>query len=379
MTEPPPPPARRSSQFAIVLSRELREGFRRKAFRVSALVLLAASTLGVLVPRIVADEATTLTIAGPATSEGAVALRTAALALEVPTATISLDNPAEIRAAVDDGLADVGVLDGEAIVAADPAGSAEPRDQAIAAGLRIWNLRQSLESAGVAGVDVTTVLTQSVIDVEILDQGSARRVSLGLIFSVLLAMYYALITSSRAVAATVSEEKSTRIAELLLASVRASTLMRAKILAGAVLGAAQLAIAAAPLLVSSDPLAGITAGDVAWLATWFVAGYALSACAFGAVATLVRNAEDVHHATTPLVLLTSAGVVLGIQVAQNAGHSLADLGSIVPFTAPFVMTARLGTDVSAIWAGAALASTVVATVVLARVAERHYGRSIGLA
>ena len=129
----------------------------------------------------------------------------------------------------------------------------------------------------------------------------------GFAFFAVLLLYGQLIGMGYFVAMGVVEEKSSRVVELLLSTLRPRHLLAGKILGLGLLGLGQLLL----LAVLGLAVAGLGGaldvnGDVmvaaALALVWFVVGYAFYAAAFACAASLVSRQEDLQSVLTPLTL-----------------------------------------------------------------------------
>jgi ABC-2 type transport system permease protein len=109
------------------------------------------------------------------------------------------------------------------------------------------------------------------------DAGSDQRQSLA--FAAVLVLYSQLFTYGFWLAAGIVEEKSSRIVEVLLATIRPRELLAGKILGIGVVGLGQLLLigtvgAALAIATGTLDLAGDAVGAVGVVLAWFVLGYA---------------------------------------------------------------------------------------------------------
>ncbi|MCG8532024.1 MAG: ABC transporter permease, partial [Desulfovibrionales bacterium] len=83
---------------------------------------------------------------------------------------------------------------------------------------------------------------------------------------------------------------------------------------------------------------------------YFLFGYLLYAGMFAAVGAAVDNEADSQQFMLPISLPLILGIILMVNVINNPGSSLAWWGSIIPFTSPVVMMARIpfAPDISSI-------------------------------
>jgi ABC-2 type transport system permease protein len=220
----------------------------------------------------------------------------------------------------------------------------------------------------------------SVTTVEPVDEAAEDRG--GFAFVAVLLLYGQLISMGYFVAMGVVEEKSSRVVELLLSTLRPRHLLAGKILGLGILGLLQLLL----LAVVGLAVAGLGGaldidGDVlvaAGLAlVWFVVGYAFYAAAFACAASLVSRQEDLQSVLTPLTIMLMVGFFLSFAVAGDPDGTLAKVVSYIPSVAPMTMPQRIALEeASAVEVAGALAVTVGATALLVPLAARIYSGAV---
>lgn len=204
-------------------------------------------------------------------------------------------------------------------------------------------------------------------------------------------LYLFMLLYGASVMTSVMEEKTNRIAEIIVSSVKPFQLMMGKIVGVALVGLTQVAIwvafiailgmVAMPLLgnmqmdpeqakaISEQAMAGGEAGFAGKIATlmatgtlegvnllsifgWFVffflGGYFLYAALFAAVGSLVNEGQqDAQQFSTIITLPIIFSFVIMTTAIKDPNSGLAVFGSIFPLTSPIVMMARIPFDVPA--------------------------------
>lgn len=84
-----------------------------------------------------------------------------------------------------------------------------------------------------------------------------------------------------------------------------------------------------------SPLVGLA------LLLFFLLGFILYASLFGAVGAMVSAEEDVQQAATPVMMLLIASIIFMQPVLLNPSSTLANVVSLIPFTAPIMMPLRM--------------------------------------
>lgn len=185
------------------------------------------------------------------------------------------------------------------------------------------------------------------------------------------------------IAQRVTEEKQSRVVELLVAAVP----MRA-MLVGKVLGVGALALGQVVLTVGiaaigaslsgQGQLLRLLARSSGWFLVFFLFGFALLACLFAAAGAMAPRQEDLQQTVNPLSLATMLPFFASVFITDR-GPLLTTL-SYVPLTSPLTMPRRLLIDDAAWWEPVlslgVLAVSVAALVVLgARLYERSLLRT----
>lgn len=169
-------------------------------------------------------------------------------------------------------------------------------------------------------------------------------------------LFIGLMTAGQLVAQGVVEEKTSRVVELLLATVRPWHLMAGKVLGIGVIGLGQVALVvlagggtawAFGLLDTTTLDLGATA---AWALVWFVIGFLMYALLLAALAALVSRQEDVGSVTSPILFLMGIPYVLAISVTPwDPDNALVTALSFVPFCAPMIMPVRVALGAVETW------------------------------
>jgi ABC-2 type transport system permease protein len=215
----------------------------------------------------------------------------------------------------------------------------------------------------------------------------AHTIALGLLFI----LYLSIIIASQSVMASVAEEKTSRIAELLVATISPVSLLTGKTLAAATLAFAQTVVwistallvfprAAASLAqhgaATAQPLPAeipLTPELISAFVVFFVLGFLEYASLYAAAASLISRTEDLGSVSAPVVLPAVAAFFVA-QFAAVAPDAPVVVGaSFIPFFSPFVMFARVAVSAVPAWqVEAAVLINLVAAVACFYVAGKIY-------
>lgn len=208
------------------------------------------------------------------------------------------------------------------------------------------------------------------------------RLILGLISATLV--YIALLIYGQLVAQGVVEEKSSRIVELLLTTLKPWQLMVGKVVGIGVVGLGQLLLTAVVGIgagVALDVItfpASIAAGAAVWAIVWFLIGYTMYALIFAALASLVSRQEDVGGVVTGPLMLIVVPFVLATSVLPNdPTNPLFQVLSLIPFFSPTLMPVRMGFGVAPPWEVAvAVVGSLALIVFLVWLGGRMYRNAV---
>lgn len=200
----------------------------------------------------------------------------------------------------------------------------------------------------------------------------------------LVVLLIALIAGCNMIAMGVVEEKSSRVVEILLATIRPTHLLAGKILGVGAYGLFQVAVVGGSLTASLFALGVVddihvdVGGTLALLILWFLLGYTMYALLFGAFASLVSRQEDVGAVTTPLTFLVIGPYYAAtFLVPAQPDSTLVRVLSEIPFLSPFMMPMRSAVGGVPGWEMALSILISLATIpALIWVAARMYQRGV---
>jgi len=251
-----------------------------------------------------------------------------------------------------------------------------------------------LQIALATGMPVTKIVDHIAVPVDVHDVAGrfadvgAADAAKGAAFVFIFLLYLAILLNAQAILTSVAEEKTSRIAEVLVAAVDPTQLLAAKILAVTATGFLQLGVwIATGVLVGNAYTAAFTAGDVGANAgplavspaeillfvAFFVVGFAQYGVLYAAAASLISRTEDIGSVAGPLVLPVAGAIVLA-QFGLLFPNSPAIVAcSFIPLVAPFVMFTRIAVSPVPDWQLAlSLTINVAVACGLALLAGRVY-------
>ncbi|HEU5475726.1 MAG TPA: ABC transporter permease [Actinophytocola sp.] len=355
----------------LVASREVTTRLRSKAFIWSLVVTLLLLIGFALTMKLVdggADATVGVTgqtaaLQGPLTATGA------ALEQDIEIRTVP-DEAAGRAQVADDSLDALLIGDGQRIqvvVKKELDGSLRNALNVLAGQLV---LNQAIERLGGDPAAVGQAVAGAGIDVESLEPPfpyEQQQLVLGIIAGILI--YMALLLNGTTVATGVVEEKSSRVVELLLATIRPWQLMAGKVAGIGLVGLIQIVVIGVVGVVAALAIGALTIsasaafGTVVWLIVWFLLGFVMYSLVFAALAALVSRQEDVQGVITPPMMVVVLGYVLGISILpSDPDNKLCEVLSVIPFFAPTMMPMRLAMGGVPGWQAALSVVLVVLTI-----------------
>ncbi len=198
---------------------------------------------------------------------------------------------------------------------------------------------------------------------------SAANAAFGMGYFLLVLLYMLIMINSQLVMSSVAEEKTSRIAELLIASMSPAPLLYGKIAAATATGLLQMALwAGSGMLLAatggSSPAAAaaagspdistllsgaVTAPELAAFVLLFGLGFLQFSMIFAGIGSLINRTEDLGSISMPIVLPVVAGFVLAMTALGMPDATWAVVTSFIPLVSPFVLFARIAMSNVPLW------------------------------
>ncbi|HEY6293265.1 MAG TPA: ABC transporter permease [Terriglobia bacterium] len=177
-------------------------------------------------------------------------------------------------------------------------------------------------------------------------------------------LYITLIVYGVTTMRSVIEEKSSRVMEILVASVRPLHLLLGKILGVAAVGLTQYAIWV--VLAGLVSAYGVTAAAMfrpgaslppihmpwavlASMMAFFLCGYFLYSSLYAAIGAMCSNDQEAQQLQTPVTLLIVAGFLLFNIILHDPNSTPSVVLSMIPFFAPILMVLRISMQTPPLW------------------------------
>ncbi|GAF46606.1 ABC transporter permease [Rhodococcus wratislaviensis] len=241
----------------------------------------------------------------------------------------------------------------------------------------------ALVAQGVDPAQLAEATGRAVVTVDALDPPDpekGQRVALSIAVVVLL--YMQIMMFGMYVAMGVVEEKSSRVVELLLSTLRPLQLLWGKVIGIGAVGLVQLTAygvvgVAAGLATGVLTVTGTAIGVLAGTLGWFVLGFAFFAVLYAAAGSMVSRQEDVNATASPLMVLIVIMFFSAFSSVSNPEGTLSNVLSWIPPFSAILMPLRIAAGVaSPVQVVVTVALMLAVTAALSVLAAKIYQRSI---
>jgi ABC-2 type transport system permease protein len=230
----------------------------------------------------------------------------------------------------------------------------------LATSLEKVMLREQFEQRGIAGAEADTYLepvTIKTVERAQHEDSESAEVCVSVLFFV---MYLVIMLYGMNVARSIIEEKTSRIFEVMMATIRPEALMAGKIIGVGSVGLTQVGIWLGMLLLlaassiaihlGGDTLRiSLTGPQIAFFFVYFILGYLLYSSIAAALGAITNSEQELQQLNMFLVLpLLSCFVLLGTLIA-TPDNTLARVLALVPLFTPLLMYFRVSLGHPAVW------------------------------
>lgn len=376
----PAPSAARS--ISLIAQREISTRARTRSFLISTVALMLVIVVGLIVWKAFSGGGTDPKRVGLAgDSSLSATISESGKASGTPITVVEVSGEPAARSQVASGDVDAAVVRGagEQYTLISKTGL----DDSLSGALRAAIAQRTLtEGLGERGVDAASLPSPTIITVDTTpakpDEG--QRIVIALVGAILLIT--AIMLGGNMISVGVVEEKTSRIVEILLATVKPLHLMWGKILGIGVVALGQILLLGVTALIAGAATGMLTiAGTAVWMfaatIVWFVLGFLFFATLYAAAGALVARQEELGATIMPLTVLSMAVMYAGIFGIQALDSTFVQTLTWIPPFSAVLMPIRIATgDTDAVQIIATLILMVAACAIATWVASRIYERSI---
>jgi ABC-2 type transport system permease protein len=188
-------------------------------------------------------------------------------------------------------------------------------------------------------------------------RGSAGRENVALAYVIAMLLYMSILLYGQSIMMSVIEEKTQRVAEVVVSAIRPNQLLAGKVLGVGAVGLTQQVIWVASgvlLLRFQQPIMkamglagapitmpGVSLGTLLVFLLFFVLGFTFFTAMFAAGGSMVSSTQDAQQVATPLTMLVIPSLLLLSPVMLEPNGTLSRVVTMVPFTSPILMPVRI--------------------------------------
>jgi ABC-2 type transport system permease protein len=368
--------------WRVVAEREMTTRLRDKAF-LGATAFTVVLLVGIFV---------VTTLLGGRADEHDVAVtsaadeQVAAAAEGILRATGSAGAEIDVRRVADRARAEQLVRDGDADAALLSSGDGymlvgdEEIDDALGAALtQAATARAVQDNADAQGVDLDALHQGAQVDRRLLDPNASESDARSAVaFAFALVFLMTAIGFGMTIASSITQEKESRVVEILAAAIPVRALLWGKIAGNTVLALGQVVmfslvgVAGMALTGHAELLAGVS-WAVVWYVAFFVLGFVALAALWSVAGSLASRQQDLQSTTLPGQLLLFVPYFVSI----FANEEVKQVFSMLPIVSTMIMPGRMAEGSVPWWQVAvAIVLTVAAAAVFVRVGSRLFEKTL---
>lgn len=222
-------------------------------------------------------------------------------------------------------------------------------------------MRERLAHEGMGATDVNALMEP--IHVDTTQAGkSADTVSAFIgAYVLFFLMYFVIMLYGMNVARSIIEEKTSRVFEVLLATIRPTEMMAGKVIGVGSVGLTQVAIwLTTAILLTSTSIASAIAGGAAthvslsaaqviFFIIFFLLGFLLYSSIAAALGAMTNSEQELQQLNMFLVLPLAACMFALGAVISNPSGTAATVLSLIPFCTPLIMYLRISLATPPVW------------------------------
>ena len=368
--------------WRLVAEREITTRVREKSFVIGVLVTVVLVAGAVVAASLLSGRASTeqIGVVGPEASAVVEAADSGAIAKSDNTSfEVEEYNTAdEAEAAVRDEKVDAALVPAEdggfRIVGLTEVDSTTEQALTAAVSETVLQANAAQLDVDLSELSAGTTATTSVLEPAPKDDGGRYAVATVMVILFLLTV----MIFGLQIAQSVTQEKESRVVEILAAAVPIRALLWGKIAGNTALALGQVLLVVAAG-VGTGLVMGETAflGDVGWSLVWFLVlfllGFIAMATLWAVAGSLAARVQDINSTTLPI-----QGLLFVPYLAVFMGNdTMTEVFSMIPISATMVMPMRLATETVPVWQlGVAIGGTIIAAILLVKLGVRIYERSL---
>jgi ABC-2 type transport system permease protein len=209
-------------------------------------------------------------------------------------------------------------------------------------------MREQLAARGISTNDVTQLTTPVTLDTS----ASGNTVAaFGAAYVFFLLMYMVIMLYGMNTARSIIEEKTSRVFEVLLATIKPDELLAGKIIGVGAVGLTQICIwMVTALALLSTHMAGslvagghtlVTPAQAGFFILYFIFGFLIYSSIAAALGAMTNSEQELQQLNMFLVMPLALCMVLLYAVVRAPDSALSRIASLIPFCSPLLMNLRI--------------------------------------
>jgi ABC-2 type transport system permease protein len=206
--------------------------------------------------------------------------------------------------------------------------------------------RERLTGAGMKAGEVDSLLAP--IELKTSGTGEHSGAAFGSAYGMFFLMYFVILFYGMNVARSIIEEKTSRIFEVLLATMKPSEMLAGKVIGVGAVGLTQVGIwiavavaAVSSQLIGKDIHILPSGGQAALFIIFFLLGYLLYSSIAASLGAMTNSEQELQQMQIFLMMPLILCSVIIFNVVTNPDGPLAKVFSFIPFTTPLIMYTRV--------------------------------------
>ena len=228
--------------------------------------------------------------------------------------------------------------------------------------------RESLADKGVSGAEIAALMEPATLNIiERNGKHGDSKTSFYVAYVLFFLMYMVVLLYGMNVARSIIEEKTSRVFEVLLATITPEELLAGKILGVGAVGLTQVGIwmiAAGAVAARAGAASGITisAAQAIFFIVYFVLGYALYSSVAAALGAMTNSEQELQQLNMFLMMPLFFSMLMLVPVVTNPNSILSRIVSEIPFCAPLLMELRISVSMPQPWEIALSIGLILVTI-----------------
>ena len=230
----------------------------------------------------------------------------------------------------------------------------------ITGALRSVLMRERLAHQGMVASDVDALMQPVKVDTTQAGKNADTTSAFIGAYVLFFLMYFVIMLYGMNVARSIIEEKTSRIFEVLLATIRPEEMMAGKVIGVGSVGLTQVGIwlLTAVILTSTSLVASIAGGQahislsaaqIGFFFLYFLLGFLLYSSIAAALGAMTNSEQELQQLNMFLVMpLAACMFALGV-VINNPSGTTAVVLSLIPFCTPLIMYLRISMAMPPVW------------------------------